>query len=127
MKKFFLVLLLSLPMQLWAETQTISVQEVHQALISEQGIKGTLVDVRTPEEFAAGHIPGAINIPHKDIEAHLATLSPLEKEGLILFCRSGKRAGYAIEKLKDAGMSNLTHMEGDMKAWFAAELPIETP
>ena len=127
MKKIVLIFLLSLPTLLWAETNTTSVQEVHQALISEGGFKGTLVDVRSREEFAEGHIPGAINIPHREIEAHLATLSPLEKEGLVLFCRSGKRANYAIDKLKEAGMTNLTHMKGDMKAWFEAELPVETP
>ena len=127
MKKLLAVLLLCLPTTLWAEGKTISVEEVHKAITSESGFKGTLVDVRSPEEFAAGHIPGAINIPHKEIEDHIAKLSPLEKEGLVLFCRKGARANYAIDKLKEAGMSNLTHMEGDMSAWFDAELPLKLP
>lgn len=103
-----------------AKINTISVQQVHSAISANANALGTIIDVRTPKEFAAGHVPGAINIPHDEIEQYLAQLTPLTEQGLVLYCRSGYRAGKALRKLEKAGLSNLTHMDGDMKGWLSA-------
>ena len=54
-----------------------------------------LVDVRTPEEFAAGHVAGAINIPHLEVEARLVEFGADHEREIVVYCRSGNRSGLA--------------------------------
>src|SRR5262245_38095498 len=58
-----------------------------------------LLDVRSPGEYAGGHLPGAVNIPVDEIERRLAEVGPRDGE-LILYCRSGHRSGRAAEILR---------------------------
>ena len=74
-----------------------------------------LVDVRTPAEFADKHLPGAINIPVQELEAHVKELEPKD-QALILYCRSGSRSGIGYDKLKKQGFSKL-HDLGAISAW----------
>ena len=85
-----------------------------------------LLDVRSAEEFAAGHIPGALNVPHDQAAARLEELQPYRQRGIVLYCKSGRRAGLAAEVLARAGFSRLRHLAGDMPGWIAAGLPVET-
>lgn len=64
-----------------------------------------LVDVRTPEEFNAGSVKGAINIPLNDIQSKAAQLK--NDKGVILFCRSGSRSGMAKMMLEAKGIKNV--------------------
>lgn len=96
-----------------------------QALLGQPAGQSLILDVRTPEEYAAGHVPNAINIPHDEIEAHLAELESRRSGPVVLYCKSGRRAGLAAESLAKAGFPNLLHLTGDMEAWTAAGLPIE--
>ncbi len=75
----------------------------HQALI---------VDVRTPEEFADGHYPGAINIPHETILDGLNQLGVTQETPVILYCRSGNRSGQAELALKSNGFSHAINAGG---------------
>jgi phage shock protein E len=84
-----------------------------------------IVDVRTPAEFAQGHVPGAINIPVDQVANRLSELATAKDKDVVLYCRSGKRAGQAAEVLKSNGFNKLLHMEGDMPKWEAAKLPVE--
>jgi phage shock protein E len=84
-----------------------------------------IVDVRTPAEFAQGHVPGAINLPVDQVTNRLGELNSAKNKDVVLYCRSGKRAGQAAEVLKSNGFNKLLHMEGDMPKWEAAKLPIE--
>ena len=70
------------------------------------------LDVRSAEEFAAGHLPGAINIPHTDIVQGVAALKLDKNRNIALYCGSGRRAGIAIEALQQQGYSNLTNQGG---------------
>lgn len=63
------------------------------------------VDVRTPEEFATGHVAGAINIPHDQMEARWEELAAHRDQPLALYCRSGRRSGLAREVLRARGFS----------------------
>lgn len=74
-----------------------------------------LVDVRTPAEFAAGHIPGAVNIPVQQIEARMQELDPRDG-AVVLYCRSGQRSGSAARILKGAGFT-VVHDLGPMSRW----------
>ncbi len=84
-----------------------------------------LLDVRSTEEYASGFIKGAINIPHTELETILATLKKEDK--IIMYCRSGRRAGIVAEQLAKEGYSSLYHLDGDIKGWVAAGKPLEKP
>ena len=112
------------------ERPTISQSQL-QSLIDSQSPKiFTLLDVRSADEFNAGHINTAINISHKSLQGDLLTESlaklPTNKSQLIVtYCRSGRRAGIAEQILRDAGYTNVQHLAGDMNAWSDASLPVE--
>ncbi|MCC6207787.1 MAG: rhodanese-like domain-containing protein [Gammaproteobacteria bacterium] len=84
-----------------------------------------VLDVRTPEEYAAGHVPGALNLPHDQAAARLEELRSYQGRTIVLYCKSGRRAGIAADALAQAGFGPLHHLAGDMPGWIAAGLPIE--
>jgi rhodanese-related sulfurtransferase len=84
-----------------------------------------LLDVRTPGEYASGHVPGAVNIPHDEVVTRLSELEPYRERGVVLYCQSGRRAGMATQALQEAGFENLRHLAGDMKGWKESGLPTE--
>jgi rhodanese-related sulfurtransferase len=73
-----------------------------------------VVDVRTPEEFAEGHLPGAVNVPYDEIERRVSEVGP--KDGpVLLYCRSGRRSRIAAEALRELGYSKVY----DAQRWDA--------
>lgn len=86
-----------------------------------------ILDVRTPGEFADGHLKGAVNIDFNDPDfaEKIATLDPAGN--YLLHCRSGNRSGKAIPDLVAAGLTNVTHMQDGTLGWSAAKLPLVTP
>lgn len=76
-----------------------------------------IVDVRSNEEYTNGHVPGAVNIPYDAIQAHAGLLPADTDAPLVLYCRSGRRAGLAAAELNKMGYGNLFVMQGDMPAW----------
>jgi phage shock protein E len=65
--------------------------------------RDVVIDVRTPQEFAGGHIAGAINIDHAVIEQEISKAKVVKGDTVILYCRSGHRSGIAQETLKKMG------------------------
>jgi phage shock protein E len=65
-----------------------------------------VVDVRTAEEFASGHVPGAINIPYDEIGKRASEIGP-PSTPVVLYCRTGRRSGIAVEALQKAGYEKL--------------------
>lgn len=86
-----------------------------------------VLDVRTPEEFAQGHLPGATNIAYDQVQSRLGELAGARDKDVVLYCRSGRRAAFAAETLARAGFTRLAQLEGDYPAWSAASLPTERP
>ena len=84
-----------------------------------------LLDVRTPQEFAEGHVPDAVNVPHDQLASRLAEV-PKDKD-VVIYCRSGRRSALAADVLAANGYSRLSHLEGDMNAWVATGRPVEKP
>ena len=84
-----------------------------------------LIDVRTPEEYRAGHIPGAINIPLQEFEQRFAELSAYKDGEAVLYCESGMRASRGGGWLESQGFQELRYLDGDMAAWRRAGLPSE--
>ena len=85
-----------------------------------------ILDVRTPEEYAEGHVPGAINIPHDAVADHLGKLPFAKDDEVAVYCGTGRRAGLAEEALVEAGFTNVRDLTGHYKAWIAESRPIET-
>jgi len=87
---------------------------------------GLILDVRTPEEYAEGHIPGAINIPHDQLGSRHQEIATHKNKDIVLYCRSGRRVGIAADILQAAGFSKLLHLAGDMGNWrMNGNLPIK--
>jgi rhodanese-related sulfurtransferase len=82
-----------------------------------------LVDVRQPDEYAAGHPAGAVNVPLTSLPAAIDGLP----EGPIAFtCQSGARSLRATRAARTAGRSDVSNVTGGYMAWEKAGLPIET-
>ncbi len=83
-----------------------------------------VIDVRTPEEFATGHLDGAINIDWQGA-TFFDEIAPFDPTGMyIIYCRSGNRAGQAIDALSALGFLNLTHAGSVHDAAAVTGLPI---
>ena len=73
--------------------------------------KGTVVDVRSPQEFAGEHFPGAINIPLDEVQLKVNDFKEMPKP-IIAYCRSGNRSGMAVTMLKQAGITDAVNGGG---------------
>lgn len=100
-----------------AEVTEISQAELAQLI--KTGSAGLILDVRSAEEYAEGHIPGAVNIPHDRLGSRLNEIGEHWDKEVVLYCRSGKRAGVAAGILESAGFSRLRHLTGDMLDWVS--------
>lgn len=83
--------------------------------LSAGGKRLTVLDVREPEEYAQGHIPGARHLPIESLEEHVGTLSP--EEGYAIVCRSGRRSDYACQILEQKGFKHLRNVVPGMTEW----------
>ena len=88
----------------------ISMEEARQRLSIECGF--IILDVRTPEEFAAGHIPGALNIPNETIGTDEIPQLPEKEQRIYVYCRSGNRSKQAAEKLVALGYTDIVEIGG---------------
>ena len=71
-----------------------------------------ILDVRTPEEFAGGHIPGAINVPNETIDTAEILELPSKDQLILVYCRSGNRSKQAAKKLSALGYTNIVEFGG---------------
>jgi rhodanese-related sulfurtransferase len=90
-----------------------------------------LVDIREPEELATtGVIPGAITAPRGMLEFYADASTPYHRpefdtdKRMILYCASGGRSALAASALKQLGFDRVAHLDGGIKAWQAAGLPV---
>lgn len=84
-----------------------------------------LLDVREPDEYAQGHVPGALNVPLSQV-ADWAEREPRDQP-LFVICHSGRRSLKATRQLAGLGFTRVTNVEGGFQAWRARGLAIETP
>jgi rhodanese-related sulfurtransferase len=86
-----------------------------------------VLDVRTPEEFAAGHLAGAVNLDFY-AAGFAADLAGLDRETpYLLYCRSGNRSAETREMMRDLGFLAVHEIAGGISSWVEAGLPVETP
>ena len=98
----------------------INAEQYNQRFID--GEDHVLVDVRTPEEFATGHIPGAINISVQTLPDRLNEI-PAD-ETIVVYCRSGNRSATATDILVNAGYAPVYDL-GGIQDWVIAGYPVE--
>lgn len=84
-----------------------------------------VLDVRRVDEFEAGHVPNAVNVPHDELAERLAGLALDPEAPVVVYCERGTRAGKAADVLIEAGHRDVRHLEGDMSGWRAAGRPVE--
>ena len=116
MKKLFSLLLAATSLvgcQSNTEFKSVNAQQFAEVIADEQV---QLVDVRTPEEFSEGHIPGAVNIDVKspDFDTQIATLNP--DRPVAVYCRSGRRSKLAAERMTNAGLQ-VTELAEGILSW----------
>ncbi len=92
--------------------------------IAKPGV--TIVDVRTPDEFASGHIANAINIDVEsaDFAQRIAGLDA--KASYAVYCRSGNRSRTAVSQMTDAGFTNVVELADGISGWSGAGQPVVT-
>ncbi|MDY6944367.1 MAG: rhodanese-like domain-containing protein [Pseudomonadota bacterium] len=83
-----------------------------------------ILDVRTPEEFKAGHVPGAINIPYTHLPVRISEVADAADKDIIVYCTIGIRAERGAERLRENGFTRLLHLDGDMQAWEEKQRPL---
>lgn len=88
---------------------------------------GTVVlDVRSPAEFAGGHLPGAVNLDLRSADFR-DRLGELDQDArYAVYCQSGNRSAQALATMLDLGFTDVAHLEGGIGAWEAADLPVVT-
>lgn len=92
----------------------VSAAEAQELMASEQGY--VIVDVRTPEEYESGHIPGAINVANEEIGSEDPEVLPDKDQLILVYCRSGNRSVQAAEKLAALGYTNVVEFRG-INSW----------
>jgi MFS family permease len=88
----------------------------------ESNTAPTILDVRTPKEFADGHVPGALNIPFESVGARAYELTGPRQSPLIVYCGYGPRAWIAGTALRKKGFTNVSYLAGHFSKWRAAGL-----
>ena len=88
----------------------ITAQEAKQIMDSQEGY--IILDVRTQEEYAQGHIPGALLLPLDEVEQKAQEVLPHKDQLLLVYCRSGRRSKIAAEALVELGYTNIKEFGG---------------
>jgi rhodanese-related sulfurtransferase len=105
------------------------VKETNVAEVKRRGDAGEkflLVDVREDNEWARGHVPGAVHLSKGIIERDIEQRVPDTSEKVILYCGGGFRSALAAENLQKMGYTNVESMDGGWKGWVEAGLPTAT-
>ncbi|EOD54658.1 rhodanese-like domain-containing protein [Aeromonas molluscorum] len=96
-------------------------QQTLQSWQNQSSKRPLLLDVRTKEEFAEGHIPGAINISHDQLIKRLAEIGDDRRLPVVVYCQSGRRAALAEAELEKAGFDHVYHLSGDYQGWVKSK------
>jgi rhodanese-related sulfurtransferase len=92
----------------------------------EEGSAPPIVDVRSGQEYAEAHVPGAVHVPFYSVWSRSDELPSAEGEPLVVYCEHGPRAGLARAGLWLAGAGEVRFLEGHMTAWKSDGLPVES-
>lgn len=96
-------------------------------LLSAPPDRTSILDVRSEQEYASGHVPDALHVPHDELAERLPELGLSKENPVVVYCERGPRAGRAADILLAAGYRDVRHLEGHMSAWRDSGRPIERP
>lgn len=97
------------------------------AAVIDENPDVVVLDIRTPEEYAAGIIDGAVNIDFYASD-FADRLDSLDKDAeYVVYCRSDNRSGQAMDVFADLGFQTVTEIDGGLVAWYEAGLPVVAP
>ena len=106
-----------------ARVRETNVADVKQRI--ESGEKFLLVDVREDNEWANGHLPGAVHMGRGIIERDIETQVPETARKIILYCGGGFRSALVADNLQKMGYTNVESMDGGWRGWVETGLPTE--
>ena len=86
--------------------------------------KAVILDVRSADEYASGHLQGARNIPHDRVAEEIVAVVPDKAAPVILYCRSGRRAATALNSMRELGYENVSNFGGLEDAQERLKLPV---
>lgn len=89
------------------------------------GTAPVILDVRTPDEFASGHISGAVNVPLNELADRLPGLELSPTQEIVVHCQRGPRAAKAETILRNSGYTNVRDLTGHMAEWRTGSYPLE--
>ncbi len=119
------VLLVLATLLMWLEARkggaSLSPAQLTQMMNNEDGV---VLDVRDAADFKAGHIVGAMNIPHAKVQTQLNTLQKHKDAPIIVVCKLGQHAGSVSKVLKTAGFERVFKLGGGMGEWQGSQLPV---
>ena len=102
---------------------SVSAQELLQLM--EANAQVLVLDVRSRDEHAVGHIAGAVNIPHTEINDRWGELAAYRDKHIVVCCWAGGRADIAKQVLREAGFTSLLDLRGHMAEWQRLGYPVE--
>lgn len=120
-----LLAILVLPGAAPAMDHAVGISAIELREQQDSGSPPVIVDVRTGAEFKRGHIPGAVHIPHDELDARLSELSSSLSDTIVVYCGSGRRAWSGKRTLLQNGFGRVLHLKGGILAWEKAGNPIE--
>jgi rhodanese-related sulfurtransferase len=93
------------------------------ALINNDGV---VLDLRSNESFARGHIVNARNVPYDELEAHKSKLEKFKNKPIVAVCDAGITSNRAVAALRESGFASAYGLKGGMTAWGQAGMPVVT-
>jgi rhodanese-related sulfurtransferase len=106
-----------------AEIKKVSAADVKAAIDKKE--KAVLLDVRDPNEYSAGHLPGAINVSRGTLEFNIWDKASDKNAKIYVYCRTAGRSALATKTLKELGYKNAVLMDANFEDWIKAGYPVE--
>ena len=85
-----------------------------------------VIDLRSPEAFARGHIVNAKNMPYEDLPANMDKIAKFAKKAIVAVCEAGTTSTKVVDSLRKTGLENVYGLKGGINAWTQANLPLVT-
>jgi len=108
-----------------SEIEEIATPEAHVLLRGEDG--PLFLDVREPDEWQEGHVPGAVHVPRGNLEARVETLIPNKAREIVVYCAAGARSAFAAKSLSELGYESVISMAGGFSDWKRNGYEFTTP
>ena len=107
-----------------AATKQVTIEELKAAIDRKEDV--IILDVRNPDEYAAAHIPGAVNVSRGLLEFNIWAAVPDKDRKIFVYCKTGARAALATKQLNELGYKNAVSVDTGGVAWLKAGYPIMT-